>query len=283
MSDVSTWSAIANANNSPSPNGFPENMPPSGVNDSCREVMAAVKRADLENAKLAGANAFTGSNTFSAAQTFNHLVTLEAGADIASAATIDLTAATGNCPRITGTTATSSVTMNTGQWALVVADGAWPLTYHATTNKLNTGESYTCVAGDVVLYHKDLSGIVHGTIFPVEPLVDYSASSTIVGWSSFTTKEIYTRKRGKQLFVHYKIEGTSNSVNTTFTLPYTTDARQYSASSFVVDNGTGQSGPGYVFIAASGATVTIYKDFASNAFTASGTKQVRGQFFVNIA
>lgn len=218
-----------------------------------------------------------------AGDTFTGLVTLAAGADIASSATTDLTAATGNFPRITGTTPTSAVTLNTGQPMVVVADGAWPLTYHATTNKLNTGENYTCSAGDIILYYKDLSGVVHGTIFPVEPLVDYSASSTIVGWTSFTTKEIYTRKRGKQLFVHFKLEGVSNSVNTTFTIPYTTDARQYSGSAFVVDNTTSQSGPGYLFVGASGSTVTIYKDFASTSFTASGTKQVRGQFVVNIA
>ena len=103
-----------------------------------------------------------------AGASFTGLVNLAAGADIASAATIDLTAATGNSPRITGTTPTSAITMNTGQWGLVVADGAWPLTYHATTNKLNTGGlDYTCTAGDLVLYHKDLSGVVHGTIFPV--------------------------------------------------------------------------------------------------------------------
>lgn len=89
---------------------------------------------------------------------------IAAGANIASAATIDLTAATGNCPRITGTVATSAVTMNTGQWALVVADGAWPLTYHATTNKISGSADYTLAAGDHVLYHKDLSGIVHGLI-----------------------------------------------------------------------------------------------------------------------
>ena len=152
MSDVSTWSTTANANNAASPDGFPENMPPSGVNDSCREVMAAVKRADTGNAKLAGS-------------TFTGLVNLAAGANIASAATIDLTAATGNSPRITGTTPTSAVTMNTGQQMLVVADAAWPLVYHATTNKINTGgENYTCVAGDKVLYHKDSSGVIHGSI-----------------------------------------------------------------------------------------------------------------------
>lgn len=97
--------------------------------------------------------------------TFTGLVNLAAGADIASATTIDLTAATGNSPRITGTTPTSVVVMNTGQQVLVVADAAWPLIYNATTNKINTGgANYICTAGDVILYHKDNSGVVHGTI-----------------------------------------------------------------------------------------------------------------------
>lgn len=90
----------------------------------------------------------------------------KATADIASAATVDLSAATGNVTRITGTTAVSAWTMNAGQWHMIIADGALPLTYHATTNKLNTGGSnYTCVAGDRVLLHKDNSGIIQATIF----------------------------------------------------------------------------------------------------------------------
>lgn len=44
MSDVSTWDTSAAGNSSVSPDGFPEGMPPSGVNDSAREVMAAVAR-----------------------------------------------------------------------------------------------------------------------------------------------------------------------------------------------------------------------------------------------
>jgi len=45
MSNVSQWSASTpSSNNAASPNGFPEGMPPSGVNDSAREVMSAVAR-----------------------------------------------------------------------------------------------------------------------------------------------------------------------------------------------------------------------------------------------
>ncbi|MFA7287332.1 MAG: hypothetical protein WC055_00485 [Melioribacteraceae bacterium] len=125
-------------------------------------------------------------------QTFTGLVNLAAGADIASAATIDLTAATGNSPRITGTTPTSAVTMNTGQQMVVVADGAWPLTYHATMNKLNTGSDYTCTAGDIISYSKDLSGVIHGIIHRVtwaESIHftrDLAAASGNVSYTGFT-------------------------------------------------------------------------------------------------
>lgn len=44
MSDISEWSNSASSNTAASPNGFPEGMAPSGVNDSAREIMAAVRR-----------------------------------------------------------------------------------------------------------------------------------------------------------------------------------------------------------------------------------------------
>lgn len=92
------------------------------------------------------------------------------GPDVASAATLDLTSAPGNGQRVTGTVATSSVLLNSGQQVLLVADGAWPLTYHATTNNISGGVSRTLVAGDQVLYRKDLSGVVRGIIFPANDL-----------------------------------------------------------------------------------------------------------------
>lgn len=44
MSDISGWSNSASGNTAASPDGFPEGMAPSGVNDSAREIMAAVRR-----------------------------------------------------------------------------------------------------------------------------------------------------------------------------------------------------------------------------------------------
>ena len=44
MADVSQWSTTASSNNSPSPNGAPEGMAPSGVNNVIRENMAAIAK-----------------------------------------------------------------------------------------------------------------------------------------------------------------------------------------------------------------------------------------------
>jgi len=49
---------------------------------------------------------------------------------------------------------------------------------------------------------------------------NYSAVSTIVGWSSFTTKLIYTKKIGKTVFVSFFLHGVSNATTISFTLPY---------------------------------------------------------------
>lgn len=63
MSDVSTFNVSAASNNSAAPNGFPEGMPPSGVNDAAREVMAAIARwyaqSDASLASAGTGNAYT--------------------------------------------------------------------------------------------------------------------------------------------------------------------------------------------------------------------------------
>ena len=43
MTKIYTWSTTAASNNSASPNGWPEGMPPSGVNNSAREMMASIR------------------------------------------------------------------------------------------------------------------------------------------------------------------------------------------------------------------------------------------------
>ena len=105
---------------------------------------------------------FTGNNTHSGTETFSNTVTMSGkqfreatGANIASATTVDLSAATGNLVHITGTTATTGVTLISGTRVRCIADAAWPLTYNATTMKINGGASYTCAAGDRIEFYYD--------------------------------------------------------------------------------------------------------------------------------
>ena len=86
MSNISEWSTTAASNNSASPDGFPEGMAPSGVNDSAREVMAAV-RTWYENAQwidlghtatFASATSVTIATDLTATYTVNRRVRLVA-------------------------------------------------------------------------------------------------------------------------------------------------------------------------------------------------------------
>jgi hypothetical protein len=77
------------------------------------------------------------------------------GTDIASAATINLTTATGNFVHITGTTTITAVTLGSGMWRSVVFDGILTLTHHATNNNLPGAANITTAAGDRAVYYSD--------------------------------------------------------------------------------------------------------------------------------
>jgi hypothetical protein len=64
MSDIQTWSNTASSNNASPPNGFPEGMAPSTVNDAAREVMAAISRYRSDTD---GVNTSAGTNTITLA------------------------------------------------------------------------------------------------------------------------------------------------------------------------------------------------------------------------
>jgi len=113
---------------------------------------------------------------------------------------------------------------------------------------------------------------------------DYSSTSTVVGWASFTSKKIFYKKVGKLVFVVFSIDGTSNATTTTFTLPVATvNSIDTWAAMRTRDNNTDQTYPGAIEIDAGGSTVNCLKDWASNAWTASSRKIINGQFFYQTA
>ncbi len=111
--------------------------------------------------------------------------------------------------------------------------------------------------------------------------IDYSATSTIVGWSSFTTKLIRYRIIGKQMFVSFVIEGTSNSTTTTFTLPQQNKNIPQFQYIYAANNGAFASNS-YLYCIANSQTITLYQN-NSTTWAVSGSKQIYGQFFIEIA
>jgi hypothetical protein len=66
MADISTWNSLASNNTASSPDGAPEGMAPSGVNDVLREIMAAVHRwyIDAQWTDYGYTHTRTSSSTF---------------------------------------------------------------------------------------------------------------------------------------------------------------------------------------------------------------------------
>jgi hypothetical protein len=90
-----------------------------------------------------------GANTFTGLQTY------AVGANIATAATVDLTAATGNLVHLTGSTGITAFTMNSGQMVEVIFDAAPLLTHHATNLNLPKGANIQAQAGDRATLWRD--------------------------------------------------------------------------------------------------------------------------------
>ncbi len=105
-------------------------------------------------------------------------------------------------------------------------------------------------------------------------------SSTVVGWSSFTTKNILLVQYGHVLFVDYYIYGTSNSTQASFTLPFNNAGDSPQSPVLITDNGVTPTAPGLAVVTYNTNTVFLNKDMTGAAWTASGTKGSAGHFFI---
>ena len=105
--------------------------------------------------------------------------------------------------------------------------------------------------------------------------INWASDATIVGWSSRTSTFIRYASVGPLVFVSFYITGTSNSVNTTFTLPFSVTGMTIRPVCRIRNNGTYGVGSIYLF----GDTATFYIDAAGSSWTASGTKEIAGEFF----
>jgi hypothetical protein len=114
-------------------------------------------------------------------------------------------------------------------------------------------------------------------------LIDYSAVSTIVGFSSLTVWKIFYKLDKKTLTVWYNFDtGTSNNAALTFTVPYTSRAiALYQANPNRA--GTTVWAGGFASIAPSSNVITVYPSIDGAAWPTSGNKQAIGCIVFEVA
>jgi len=108
---------------------------------------------------------------------------------------------------------------------------------------------------------------------------DYSATSTISGWSSFTTKILRYHVMGKTVIYFWYISGTSNSVSKSYTIAQigvSFGGGQNEAAGFSVNNGTTSASVGYLNLPANSSTANVYATGAGSNWTGSGTATSTG-------
>jgi hypothetical protein len=117
------------------------------------------------------------------------------------------------------------------------------------------------------------------------PWIDYSSTSTIVGFSSYVEKVIKYQIIGSTMIVQFHLEGTSNSTSLTFTIPQnsaSSPTRQYVATK-ITNNGTQAAAPGQAIVNNSSNVVTCTRDNQATAWTASGSKRAIGTIIIQLA
>jgi len=129
------------------------------------------------------------------------------GSDIASAATINLTTATGNAVHVTGTTQIDAVTLGSGMWRMVIFDGALTLTHHATNNNLPGGANITTAANDRALYWADGTTVYCAFYMPAAGLQTKDAELTaLAGLTSAANKVPMFSGSGTATLLDFKDE-----------------------------------------------------------------------------
>lgn len=131
------------------------------------------------------------------------------------------------------------------------------------------------------VYGGDLPNVIN------TPWIDFSEQSTIVGWSSYTVKRYRYKVVGNIVYVNIGIDGTSNSTSTNFTLPIVPKANTSAPITVTVDNGN-PTLSGRFSLLSNTLSVDCQRPSSSSilipisTWTASGQKQINGQFFYEI-
>lgn len=126
-------------------------------------------------------------------------IDFDKGANIASATTADIGAATGNFVHITGTTTITGLgTIKAGAHRWVIFDGALTLTHNATSLILPSGANITTAAGDAMLAISEGAGNWRVPLYQKKdgtPLVG-GGDGRLIGFQVFTAGGTWTPTAG---------------------------------------------------------------------------------------
>jgi len=107
-------------------------------------------------------------------------------------------------------------------------------------------------------------------------------TGTIVGWAAGYVSQLTYVVIGKLLLMSIYISGTSNATTATVTIPSGLTSASQGVPQIqpvrVVDNGVVLANPGMAILANNGNVITLYSNYGGMGFTASGAKQVTGNF-----
>ncbi len=196
----------------------------------------------------------------------------------------------------TGTVSSSYHTGDsTWQFLTVTTTLGGALSYASCTLEVLTGNTAAYFDGAISIEGSILSSF-SPRLAKETAWANHFTQSTIVGWSSFTeAAQILVKRMGKTVFVAFDLYGVSNSINVSFTVPYTPPVYiggagdgDYNpvviANCYTMDNGVGTATGGQIMLFSGGNIVVITKTMAGTVgdWTASGNKEVNGQFWYEI-
>jgi hypothetical protein len=170
------------------------------------------------------------------------------GADIASASTLNLEAATGNLVDVTGTTTISAITLGDGHERVVRFTGALTLTNGASL-VLPGGANITTAAGDFAVFRGYASGVVRCAGYTPAAKADarnlIGATGNLVALTVFTASATWTRAAAtKSVVVEIKGGGGGGG-------------GVGSATGYLSGAGGGEGGTAIKRIASPGSTETV--------------------------
>jgi hypothetical protein len=161
-----------------------------------------------------------------------------------------------------------------------------------TMDAVKINENFTDLIAGVSDGTKDLNinklalngyAAVTGNIY-TSALTDYSSSVSIVGFSSFSTKQVFYKKIGNLVYLWLHLVGVSNDNGLYITLPFESGVSVGTdypiLACFANFDGTETLG---IIQAYSSTDIVIFPDLGGSDWPLTGTKAISGCFFYEAA